>query len=111
MLDMARQKKAGRLLPAIKLEQWRTKAGWSQTELADRLSVTGTTVWRWENGERAPSLARVDQIAALFGVPVRRLYDDPDKLSIDELLSDASPDVRERVMSTAIHELSKPRKH
>jgi transcriptional regulator with XRE-family HTH domain len=40
----------------------------TQTEVAARLKVTGTTVGRWESGEKEPSLTMIGRLAKVLGV-------------------------------------------
>lgn len=58
----------------------RTRAGWSQRELAERLGVDRTAIVKYENGDGEPSLRLAIRIADLFGV------------SMDELLGRKVPE-------------------
>lgn len=49
--------------------------GMSQAEVAKALGVTGAQVSRWENGQSAISMKRIDALAALYGVPGTFLID------------------------------------
>ena len=40
----------------------------TQTEVGQRLKVTGTTIGRYEKGEKEPTLATFGKLAALYGV-------------------------------------------
>lgn len=52
----------------------RERKGFSQTELAERLGVKQPYISYLENGEREnPSLAFIQQTAALLGVPIETL--------------------------------------
>ena len=53
-----------------RLRELRTEAGWSQTELADRIDSDGRQVSRYEGGKVAPSLEAVIRIAETFNVAV-----------------------------------------
>lgn len=46
----------------------RTRAGLSQSELADRLGTTQSAVSRWEHGHDEPRLSRLAAILAACGV-------------------------------------------
>ena len=50
-----------------KIIEFRTKEGWTQQELADRLFVSRSLVSMWETGDRIPDLASVEKMAELFG--------------------------------------------
>jgi transcriptional regulator with XRE-family HTH domain len=47
--------------------------GVAQAELARRLRVTPTTVWKWENARVVPPLERVAQIASELDVSLDHL--------------------------------------
>lgn len=51
-----------------KLTKARENAHFSRKELADQLNVGQNTVWRWEAGEREPSLTTMKMIASALGV-------------------------------------------
>jgi transcriptional regulator with XRE-family HTH domain len=53
-----------------RLRELRTEAGWSQTELADKIDSDGRQVSRYEGGKVAPSLEAVIRIAEIFNVAV-----------------------------------------
>jgi transcriptional regulator with XRE-family HTH domain len=53
-----------------RLRELRTEAGWSQTELADKIYSDGRQVSRYEGGKVAPSLEAVVRIAEVFNVAV-----------------------------------------
>ena len=46
----------------------RNKKGWSQRALAKALGISGGAVAQWELGTSRPSLARVIDICAVFGI-------------------------------------------
>lgn len=58
--------------------EMRSKAGLTQQEMADRLSVTRQAVSRWENGETAPGIDTLRLIAETFGVSVNKILDLPE---------------------------------
>ena len=51
-----------------KISKCRKDLGLTQTEFAERLSVTRQTVGRWEAGTVLPDIDRIGEIAALLGV-------------------------------------------
>ena len=53
-----------------KLTKARENAHLSRKELADQLNVGQNTVWRWEAGEREPSLTTIKMIASALGVTI-----------------------------------------
>jgi transcriptional regulator with XRE-family HTH domain len=52
------------------IKDLRIKNGFTQKDLADKLSVTGQAVSRWENNEVEPSLDTLDRMSQLFEVSV-----------------------------------------
>lgn len=54
----------------------RTKKGWSQAELADRLDVSRQSVNAIETGKYDPSLPLAFAIARLFGRSIEEIFDD-----------------------------------
>lgn len=51
-----------------KLMALRKKSGFSQQELADKLSVTRQTISNWECGQGAPALDKAAELAAIYGI-------------------------------------------
>lgn len=56
-----------------KIQRRRKKAGMTQVELAERLSVSEITVQKWESGERIPRVPKLKKLAKLFGCGVEDL--------------------------------------
>lgn len=61
---------------ADKLIELRKKSGWSQEELAEKLDVTRQSVSKWEGAQSIPELAKILQLAQLFGVTTDYLLRD-----------------------------------
>lgn len=80
---------------AEKIAALRRARGWSQEELADRLSITRQAVSKWESGLAAPDLDRLVQLSELFGV------------TTDALLKDAVPLGKEPETAEPLPELQK----
>lgn len=57
-----------------RVKQWREQRGWSQGELARRLSVSRQTVNAVETDKYDPSLPLALRMAKLFAVPVDELF-------------------------------------
>ncbi len=55
---------------AERLKTLRAEAGWSQTELADKIGSDGRQVSRYENGRITPSLEALVRIAETFNISV-----------------------------------------
>lgn len=58
----------------------RTRLGWSQAELADRLNVSRQTVNSLERGRYDPSLPLAFKIASLFGCRIEDVFE-PDEVA------------------------------
>lgn len=58
----------------ISLEACRVNARLTQKELADKLSVSVTTIWNWERGETEPSLSQLRKISELSSVPLDFIF-------------------------------------
>jgi putative transcriptional regulator len=56
------------------LRTLRASLGWSQADLAERLSVSRQTVNAIENGRYDPSLPLAFAISAAFGKPIEELF-------------------------------------
>ncbi|RED56004.1 DNA-binding XRE family transcriptional regulator [Cohnella lupini] len=56
-----------------KLKSERTKRGWSQEELAEKLFVSRQSVSKWENSQNYPSIEIIIKISDLFGVTIDEL--------------------------------------
>jgi transcriptional regulator with XRE-family HTH domain len=57
------------------LEQWRRHRGLSRSEFARLLGVHRVEVWRWEKGQRVPSLPRFLRMCRVLDVPPEELVD------------------------------------
>lgn len=55
------------------LRDYRTTNGLTQSELGEKLGVSAETIYRWENGKRAPSLAGLKRISKKTGITVEEL--------------------------------------
>ena len=55
----------------------RTKKGYSQDELAEKLFVTRQAVSRWENGETVPNTETLKLLSKLFDVSINTLLGSP----------------------------------
>lgn len=59
-----------------RLKDLRAERGWSQGDLADRLSVSRQTVNALENGRYDPSLPLAFAIARLFAQPIEAIFEE-----------------------------------
>lgn len=56
----------------------RSKMGWTQDQLADRLNVSKQSVSNWERGAKSPRMGMIQKMSDLFNVPMSQLLDAPD---------------------------------
>ena len=56
------------------LPELRSQRGWTQGELASRLAVSRQTVNAVETGRYEPSLSLAFAMAALFALPIERIF-------------------------------------
>jgi len=69
-----------------KIAEERKKNGWSQEELAEKLSVSRQAVSKWESAQSVPDLQRVLRMAEIFGVSTDYLLkDEIGKEEIEEI--------------------------
>lgn len=52
----------------------RKQLGISQTELARRLGVDGSTISYWESGEKAPRVDSLGDVAKVLGITTAELF-------------------------------------
>ena len=52
----------------------RKKFGYSQQEVADKLSITRQTYMKLENNDSSPTIKQLDTLALLYGVPIEELF-------------------------------------
>lgn len=58
------------------LKEYREKNGWTQTQLAERLKVSQSTIGMWETGERKPNIIMLKKLAQIFGCTTDDLLKD-----------------------------------
>ena len=83
-----------------KIYTLRKKSGWSQDELADRLSVSRQSVSKWETGDSVPEIAKLLALAKTFSVTTDYLLDDSKEEYIPSQAA-KSIDTADKVMSKA----------
>jgi len=57
-----------------RLEEFRTRNGWTQQELADRVEVSRQTIISLENGRYNPSIILAFKLARLFRLQIEELF-------------------------------------
>lgn len=58
----------------MKIREFREAAGMTMTDLAGRMGVNVSTVYRWDTGEDIPSAARLPLLADTLGCSIDQLY-------------------------------------
>ncbi len=76
------------MILADKIIRLRKKCGWSQEELAEKMNVSRQAVSKWEGAQTIPDLAKILQLANLFGVSTDYLL--KDELEEEEFTADSS---------------------
>lgn len=81
----------------------RKKQGWTQEQLATKLSVAPSTVGMWEQGKRVPSFEKLEEIADLFNINLDRLRGDDTKVHniAAHAMRDLTPEEAEEVLRFA----------
>lgn len=92
MIDEVIGVKTGERIKAL-----RKSRGIQRKELAEQLGVTQSTLWRWENGDRAIREDRLREIAYFLKVPVIELMGDLAVMAHNADSADASDNEREKL--------------
>ena len=69
------------MILADKIIEQRKKNGWSQEELAEKLSVSRQSISKWEGAQSVPDMGRIVQLSQLFGVSTDYLLKDEIELT------------------------------
>lgn len=67
-----------------KLLKLRKKFGYSQQELADKLSVTRQTISNWECGQGAPTIDKAIELASVFEISLDDLVGEQVRVIVNE---------------------------
>ena len=55
------------------LRCFREKMGWTQRDLAEKVGLSETTIWNYENGRREPRLQDLKKFAEVFNCTIDEL--------------------------------------
>lgn len=77
------------------IAEWRQERGLSQEQLAERINSTKATISRYEKGVRRVGAEAMAALNEALQADIRR---NPATPSADELLRNASPEVREQAI-------------
>jgi transcriptional regulator with XRE-family HTH domain len=64
------------------IKLYRKKRGLTQTELGNKIGVTGATITRYEKGQLNPSVDKIDKIAIALDIPMAKLMSIEDNESL-----------------------------
>lgn len=70
---------------SFQIKKLRKSRGWTQPQLADKLSVSKQTISNWETGLKVPRMGTIQKMADLFNVNVSEIVSD----QMDKALSNA----------------------
>ena len=80
------------MILADKIIDLRKRNGWSQEELAEKLSVSRQSISKWEGAQAAPDLDKILAMSRLFGVSTDYLLkDDAQENAEHTVVEEASP--------------------
>lgn len=83
------------MILADKIIRLRKKNGWSQEELADKMSVSRQAVSKWESAQTIPDLEKILQLSSLFGVTTDYLL--KEEIEDEEFTDDSSEQTVKRI--------------
>lgn len=93
------------MILADKLIDLRKKNGWSQEDLADKLSVSRQSISKWESAQSVPDMNRILKLSEIFGVSTDYLLKDtlgPEAIGGETLPTpDTEPPLRQVSMEEA----------
>jgi len=98
------------MILADKIINERKKNGWSQEELASKLSVSRQSVSKWEGAQAVPDLQKIIAMAEIFGVSTDYLLKDDMELAVPGATTDittVSSDNEPELRSVSLEEASK----
>jgi transcriptional regulator with XRE-family HTH domain len=92
MLPFRREEKQMTL--GEKIFELRKSKGWSQEELASKISVSRQSISKWESNTAMPDINRIVELAVLFGVSTDYLLkDDQERSNLDLQVDQGFPNL------------------
>jgi transcriptional regulator with XRE-family HTH domain len=79
-----------------KLRNARKEAGFSQEQLAEKLSVSRSAVAKWETDNGMPDVGNLKAIATLLNVSIDYLLDEDEKITFNETREPIEPESLEK---------------
>ncbi|MCH3911464.1 MAG: helix-turn-helix domain-containing protein [Limosilactobacillus oris] len=61
---------------ASQIKKLRNSRGWTQPQLADKISVSKQTISNWETGLKVPRMGALQKLAGIFNVPISEIVSD-----------------------------------
>jgi len=80
------------------LRAWREGRGLTQEQLAERLGTSKGQISSWETGRRSMTWGVQEALAEALSIEPWDLFRDPAQPSADELLRNASPEIRQQAI-------------
>ena len=80
------------------LRAWREERGLTQEQLSDRLNTSKGQISSWETGRRSMTWAVQEALAEALSIEPWDLFRDPQQPSADELLRNATPEIRQQAI-------------
>ena len=59
------------------LKEAREKAGYSQSDVAEKLNISRQSVSRWENGWSSPDIDNLTVLSQIYKIPIDVLLENP----------------------------------
>lgn len=76
---------------ALQIKSLRNKFGWSQSQLADKLSVSKQSISNWETGLKVPRMGALQKMSDLFDVSIGYITDGDTTENVVTLSKNPSP--------------------
>jgi len=80
-MDLSSTEGSGVMNFGERLKAERTRKGWTQDELAEKLFVSRQSVSKWENGANYPNIEILIKLSDLFGVTIDELLRSDEELT------------------------------
>lgn len=87
---------------SVQLKQLRRSRNMSQSELAERLSVSQQTVAKWESGQVFPKLPMLTRLSQIFGISVDSLVGQAQAVTENDVIAALFGEVNE--LTTEMYE-------
>lgn len=86
-----------------KIKELRTKNGFTQKDIAEKLNVTAQAVSRWESNEVEPSIGTIKQMATIFNVSTDELLENPiEPTVVEKIVEVEKPIIVEKTIERVV---------